>query len=471
MEKPLFPMKNVSISRKAFSVSTHKTLNAIDINGKDTTKEYGRAPCTCKVLKVLPLSSTGYANTVLFGTSDELGRPSKVLCADGVARILTFAFTHDEKIRVKEGELVFQDEIVYMEGMVGNATGNHIHLEVGEGWQYKKIKDKNNNYCLTNLLYAYNVFWLKEGWHKVVNFGLNGYKFRWIKESEIPVMNDTIHVIRVLRDPNYDYQISIDGNRFGTAYDSTTSNGFADKNLEKEGWEEVIATNGSIFYYYDKACYAEGLEKSRGVNNQPFDMQAVSKFKDTMALGGRWNGDLVIDYQKNIQANIGDYYGAITGAFGLLKNGYKNTAGAELENIRNGLYSGISGRTVWGYDSKTDTYMVISHPGVTGKSGIRGEQLVELCKKEGMTDAICLDGGGSRWLRFEGKELATTTRKTKNGVLLYRRKKKGTILDEPINKPVEEVKPIEEPKPIQDASPKQEIKELLAKLIELVEKI
>lgn len=459
-------MKNVSISRKAFSVSTHKTLNAIDINGKDTTREYGRAPCRCKVLKVLPISSTGFANTVLFGTCDEFGRPANVLCADGQERVLTFAFTHDDKIRVKESQIVEQNEVVYMEGKTGNATGNHIHLEVGQGWQYKKIKDKNGNFCLTNLLYAYKVFWLKEGWHKVVNFGLNGYKFSWIDGIDGEVtMNDVIHVIRVKRDPNYDYQISIDGNRFGTAYDSTTSNGFSDKNLEKEGWEEVISTNGSIFYYYDGACYAEGLEKSRGVNNQPFDMQAVSKFKDTMALGGLYNGDLIIDYQKNIQAYIDNYYGAITGAFGLLKNGEKNIAGAELENIRNGLYSGLSGRTVWGYDSKTDTYMVISHPGVTGKSGIRGNALVELCKREGMTDAICLDGGGSRWLRFEGKELATTTRKTKNGVLLYRRKKKGTILDEPINKPVEEVKPI------QDASPKEEIKELLAKLIELVEKL
>ncbi|NLK47174.1 MAG: phosphodiester glycosidase family protein, partial [Treponema sp.] len=290
-----------------------------------------------------------------------------------------------------------------------------------------------------------------------------GIKFEFREEGGED-MNDVIHIVRVPRDPEYDYLISIDGNKFGTPYDSTIMKGFSDKNLVKEGWEEVIATNGSIFYYYDKSCYAEGLEKSRGVNNQPFDMHAVSKFKDTMALGCKWNGDLDIDYQRNIQANINNYYGAITGAFGLLKNGYKNTAGAELENIRNGLYSGLSGRTVWGYDSKTDTYMVISHPGVTGKSGIRGDALVELCKKEGMTDAICLDGGGSRWLRFEGKELATTTRKVKNAVILYRRKKKGTILDEPINKPVEETKP-------QDASPKEEIKELLAKLIELVEKL
>lgn len=43
MEKVLFPMKNVSISRRAFKPgTTHTNLNAIDINGEDKTNRYHR---------------------------------------------------------------------------------------------------------------------------------------------------------------------------------------------------------------------------------------------------------------------------------------------------------------------------------------------------------------------------------------------------------------------------------------------
>lgn len=450
MNKRKFGMRVLNISQSRFGTYSHKNLNAYDLIGKDTGQDEFIATYPYEIIGVHRfnyVTGKGFANTVHFYDSENN---------------ITVAMTHKTELPTSTyyvGKRFSIGEVMYREGATGRATGNHIHIEIAKGKQSKKIY-KDGIWKLSNLINIEDYFFINES---IIVKDTKGIKFEFREEGGED-MNDVIHIVRVPRDPEYDYLISIDGNKFGTPYDSTIMKGFSDKNLVKEGWEEVIATNGSIFYYYDKSCYAEGLEKSRGVNNQPFDMHAVSKFKDTMALGCKWNGDLDIDYQRNIQANINNYYGAITGAFGLLKNGYKNTAGAELENIRNGLYSGLSGRTVWGYDSKTDTYMVISHPGVTGKSGIRGDALVELCKKEGMTDAICLDGGGSRWLRFEGKELATTTRKVKNAVILYRRKKKGTILDEPINKPVEETKP-------QDASPKEEIKELLAKLIELVEKL
>lgn len=100
-------MKNVSISRRAFKPgTTHANLNAIDINGEDRSKEYGRAPCRCRVLKILPITSTGYANTIIFGSCDTNGQPAQVMCADGVPRVLSFAFTHDNKIRVEEGQIV-----------------------------------------------------------------------------------------------------------------------------------------------------------------------------------------------------------------------------------------------------------------------------------------------------------------------------------------------------------------------------
>lgn len=469
MEKALFPMKNVSISRRAFKPgTTHTHLNAIDINGEDTNKEYGRAPCRCRVLKILPISTTGYANTVIFGSCDISGQPAKVLCADGEARVLSFAFTHDNKIRVVEGQIVEQGDVIYAEGTTGNATGFHIHLEVGEGWQFKKISNGKGDWTLQSLLFSYKVFWLKEGYHKITNFGLNGYTFKWIKKEGKNIMevnNNVMHVLKELRDDKYDYRLSVDGNMFGTPYDKTTMNGFSDKGLVNAGWEEVIATNGSIFYTYEENgfTYAEGLEKSRGVNNQDLNMDAVKKFNETMAMGFDYDGNIDFKLQKDIAKNLFLYYGAVTSAYGLLKDDQINTAGRELENIRNYLFTGKSGRTVWGYNSINNEYIVISVPGVTGQSGVTGSQLIDIAKQYGCTDAVCMDGGGSRWLRYFGQDLVTSERKVKNSIILYRKLKKDVV-----NDPVEDPKPVvEEP----EIDIKSEIKETLLKLNELIEKL
>ena len=146
MEKPIFPMKYVSISQRAFTTGTHKNLEAIDMNGMDKGIDHGRASCYVKVLAVLEKSATGFNNTILFGTCDKNGVKTSVLCADGVARVLTIAMTHDNDIsNIKVGQIFKQLEVCYQEGTVGQATGNHIHLEVGEDWQYKKYKDANGN--------------------------------------------------------------------------------------------------------------------------------------------------------------------------------------------------------------------------------------------------------------------------------------------------------------------------------------
>lgn len=184
MEKPLFPMTNVSISQRAYSSGSHKTLQAIDINGENTGIENGRAPCMVKVLKVLEKSKTGFNNTVLVGTCDIGGNKASVLCADGIKRVLTFAFTHDNYIGdIKVGSILNQWDVFYQEGTTGQATGNHIHLEVGIGWQFNKYKDANGNWCIRNLISPEKVFWLDER-HTIKNRGLNGYTFKYINETE-----------------------------------------------------------------------------------------------------------------------------------------------------------------------------------------------------------------------------------------------------------------------------------------------
>ena len=231
-------------------------------------------------------------------------------------------------------------------------------------------------------------------------------------------------IVRVPIESSYEYRWSVDGNRYGEPYDVTIPAGFGDKLLENDGWEEVIVANGSTFYSWNGMHFAEGLEKSRGINNQDLTMGAVSTFKDTMAIGFGYDGSMVFDLQRNIESQLDCFYGAVTSAFGIMKDDYRNEAGKELSaSRRNRIYENISGRTIVGFDANANAYVVISVTGTTGKSGMYGRDLFAMCESEGMTDAVCFDGGGSVFLREYGKVVHNTTRKVKNAIILYRRKK------------------------------------------------
>ena len=79
---------------------------------------------------------------------------------------------------------------------------------------------------------------------------------------------------------------------------------------------------------------------------------------------------------------------------------------------------------------------MVSVPGVSGKSGLTGSQLPALADHLGLTAAVCLDGGGSRYLSYCGSIKTNTTRAVKNDIIIYRRKKTTPAPDpEPETKP------------------------------------
>lgn len=236
---------------------------------------------------------------------------------------------------------------------------------------------------------------------------------------------------------NYDYKWSVDGNKYGEDFDITTERGFADLELEKQGWELLLKVNGSLFYEYDKAHFACGLEKSRGVNNQDVSMSCVSDYNDCMAIAGVGE-ELYFAAQKwIIDKKLDESYCAITG-LGLILDGKK----------RNDLHKGFesqwntkSGRTVIGED-KYGNPMSYSFAGETGKSGLTGSQLQDKCLELGFHNAILLDGGGSvfRQYRNDQNQLVydiSSSRKVKNALLLYRKRK--DVIDNSLNKEYEEL--------------------------------
>lgn len=214
---------------------------------------------------------------------------------------------------------------------------------------------------------------------------------------------------------------SVDGKQFGDPQDKRQMSKFKDQNLINSGYKEAAATCGNLFYPYDGACYAEGLEKSMGVNNQDIYMSCVSNFNEVMAVGYPYDGGIVFAKQKDIIANLDNYYGASTFAFGIMKDGVKAEWGKTEHKSQ---YNCKSGRAILG---QNDNYVfMVDVEGTTGSSGLYGSQLYALCNKLGMKDAGCWDGGGSVFFRVNGTVKDSTTRYIKNANLLYVKEKKSS---------------------------------------------
>ena len=223
----------------------------------------------------------------------------------------------------------------------------------------------------------------------------------------------TVHVTKLKKAGNI-IRGSVDGNQYHTSYDKTIPQGFSDKALIAEGFTEAFAGNGSIFYPWEDDCYAEGIEISKGKNNQDFNFSCVDEFNECMAVGFPHEGGLVFLKQKDIIANWRDYYGSITFAFAIMKDGKKCDWGQKEHAAQ---YNCISGRNILG---QNDEYIFqVAFKGETGKSGLYGYQLFALCNDLGMKDAGCWDGGGSVFMRVVGEYIINTTRKIKNAWMIF----------------------------------------------------
>lgn len=181
MQYAIFPMKTISISQRF-----HDSHKAWDMNGEDTGIDYWYAPCRVKVLAMFDYKTTGFYNTVLFGSCDEAGNPAEVLCEDGISRVLTFGCTHMDsldKFSLAVGKIYESGERCYCEGNTGlGSTGNHVHMDVAEGWQYKRIKYSDGQWLLPNLTTIANVFYRLKDWN--VDRNLNGYTFKEVESRE-----------------------------------------------------------------------------------------------------------------------------------------------------------------------------------------------------------------------------------------------------------------------------------------------
>ena len=182
MEKAQFPMPTMNITQ-GYDEGGHKGTFALDLAGEDTGIDWVLAPFTGTIKKTL---SGTYGNWYWFESNEE------VLCANGEVTKLVAMFGHDNKMRRKVGDVIEQGENLCAEGMSGNATGNHCHLEIGIG-EYVGTWYKNSYgiYMLYNAVKPNEYLCLPDNYNVIKD---GGYKWKKLTEVKQPSTSLTLHL-------------------------------------------------------------------------------------------------------------------------------------------------------------------------------------------------------------------------------------------------------------------------------------
>ena len=174
MEKPIFPMEYLRITQ-GYNEGSHTDSYAIDNAGKDTGISPIYAPFTGIVKKIY----TNDANEVWLESKDIVEYP------DGTKDYMYMMFAHDNDVSdLFVGKVIKQKEVFYHEGVKGNATGNHCHMECGKGKFIDNGWHKNNAgyWSINNGKKPEECLWLDDS-IKVLNS--NGYSFKKISTKPV----------------------------------------------------------------------------------------------------------------------------------------------------------------------------------------------------------------------------------------------------------------------------------------------
>lgn len=220
----------------------------------------------------------------------------------------------------------------------------------------------------------------------------------------------TIHIIKALADSNHDVQLSLMADRYDSADPMKLASDFGDGYLESNGWSKAGVLNGGIF----NTPYANGIEVAYWNIHENDDTSL-----DGVIAIGVTDTSMTLDTQLGIKGSIGSYRGAVTAAFGLIRDGanYQGNTSAQ------GAYTSKSGRAIVarGWDG---AIYLIATSGVTGSTGLTGAECLDLVKNVlGLKDAVCMDGGGSVSSIFEGSWKVSSSRQIKNAWGLYVKQK------------------------------------------------
>lgn len=133
IEDILFPMETCNITQGDF-VGTHAGTYAVDLAGRDTGRDLAYFPFSA-VCKATDTPRNG--NAAFWESSNP------VRFADGTVDYCTLMIIHDNDLTgIYPGATYKQGVQMAQEGTAGNATGNHLHVEIAKG-KFSHMYDQN----------------------------------------------------------------------------------------------------------------------------------------------------------------------------------------------------------------------------------------------------------------------------------------------------------------------------------------
>lgn len=172
MEKPIYPLKNMSIIQ-GYNVGTHVESYAIDDEGKDLIKEDVFAPFTGIIRKIC----TSNSNEVWLESVEKVEYP------DGTIDYMTILLAHANNItNLYPGQKIIQGSKFYETGSKGDTIKNICHIECGKG---KFIEPG----------------WCKKNGRPIINNQKKPQECLWINNS-ITIINDNNYKFKNMDNPS-----------------------------------------------------------------------------------------------------------------------------------------------------------------------------------------------------------------------------------------------------------------------------
>lgn len=171
----LFPMNTMNLSQGENGIlppgssgyKTHEGTMAIDCYGADLGQDPCYAPCT---MKCIYKDSYKNGNACFFESVDE------VFLANGTKSKVSMLFIHDNDISdIVVNGVINQGNEFFKEGTAGEASGNHVHIEVKMGKiptnipHYPYHLNEYNRYMIPDPMHTWDAF--------CINFTEVGYAF------------------------------------------------------------------------------------------------------------------------------------------------------------------------------------------------------------------------------------------------------------------------------------------------------
>jgi hypothetical protein len=239
----LFPMEWMQITQGMNTTFSHKGTKAIDIVGKDRTKEDAYAPIDCTLVWKDTKSGNG-----LCWQSDR-----EVLWANGTIDFITFTMWHMNDISdYRVGQKFKQGEKIYEEGIAGNVTGMHIDLKVGKGkYQggYPLLQNEFKRWYIKNEVAPFDVFFINDTFIQVDKDGKKldgGYEWK-VYTPTTQVNRDGLPYLKV-KVGALNYRSSPNGERLGTLTQNAEYSYLGKTNLVNGfEWAEIVFENQIVY--------------------------------------------------------------------------------------------------------------------------------------------------------------------------------------------------------------------------------